>query len=172
MQLGWRVGSSKISTNTRTLINSVYHGRYFDSIYSCEVRGHSPVTEKQGTPRGGGVFVCFCFCRLFSWLLFVLKPLCSSTFPNCPHKLITTRFIGRYHGTRQLVTSHTRDSLRHENTFLISTPSLSQFSWGVLGSRCDSPHPPMSMSQGPMSRPVMRCFLATRLGASVLNSSL
>ena len=32
--------------------------------------------------------------------------------------LVATRFFGRYHGTRQLVTSHTWDSFRQENAFL------------------------------------------------------
>jgi hypothetical protein len=66
LQLGWRVGSSKISTSTRTLVNSVYHGRYFDSIYPCEVRGHSPETGKARNTKGG-------LCLLASFLAALLQ---------------------------------------------------------------------------------------------------
>ena len=48
--------SQSLSTNTRTLVNSVYHGRYFDSIYPCEVRGHSPETGKARNTKGGSLF--------------------------------------------------------------------------------------------------------------------
>ena len=37
-------------------MNSVYHGRYFDSIYPCEVRGHSPETGKARNTKGGSLF--------------------------------------------------------------------------------------------------------------------
>ena len=74
--------SLKISTDIQTLVNSVYHGRYFDSKFSCEVRGHSPVTGKARNTKGGS-FVCF--CRLFylpcsstpaAHVIFFLSPYC------------------------------------------------------------------------------------------------
>ena len=38
-------------------------------------------------------------------------------FSLSPTALVATRFIGRYHGIGQLVTSHTWDSFRQENAF-------------------------------------------------------
>ena len=123
---GWE--AQKISTSTRTLVNSVYHGRYFDSIYPCEVRGHSPEIGKARNTKGGSLFAgAVSLAVLFhimnhsssmsaaSVIIFVLFS---------PAALVATRFIGRYHCTRQLVTSHTRDSFRQENAFLISTSIL------------------------------------------------
>ena len=107
--------SLKISTDIRPLVNSVYHGRYFDSKFPCEVRGHSPVTGKARNTKGGGAFVCF--CGLLIWLLSSYQPVIIFVLFS-PSALVATRFIGRYHGTRQLVTSHTWDSFRQENAFL------------------------------------------------------
>ena len=45
--------------------------------------------------------------------------------------LVATRFIGRYYGTRHLVTSHTWDSFRQENAFLISTSISHSLSGGI-----------------------------------------
>ena len=107
MQQGWRVGSSKISTNTRTPVNSVYHGKYFDSKYPCEVRGHSPVTGKARHTKGG-VFVCF--CRLFSSLLSSYKNTPQLNlggvrhqtflFANCPRCHTFHRSVSWYTTTR------------------------------------------------------------------------
>ena len=98
--------SSKISTSTRTLVNSVYHGRYFDSIYPCEVRGHSPETGKARNTKGG-------LCLLASFLAALLHILnhesstLSSSLISSPAALIATRFhrsVSWYTTTRHFPT--------------------------------------------------------------------
>ena len=114
--------------------NAHHHVHYCvapgDTCVSAMCRGRHRVENRVGDTcdrkarhTKGEVFVCF--CRLFSWLLSSYKNTRQLNLGGVRHMffrqtaLVATRFIGRYHGARQLVTSHTWDSFRQENAFLI-----------------------------------------------------
>ena len=112
---------SKISTNTRTLVNSVYHARYFDSICPCEVRGHSPETGKARNTKGGSLVAGAVFLVVLFHLMNHSSSMSAASviiFFFSPAALVATRFIGRYHGIRQLVTSPRGIRFCQENAFL------------------------------------------------------